>query len=72
MGHVRNAFARKPQRAAGVRQEAGEKVERGSVKQDMHKIQTDLIVPCTVQLTEQTPVVANHTVQKMSHGFLHW
>lgn len=61
-----------PREQRGVRQEAGEKVERGSVKQDMHKIQTDLIVPRTVQLTEQTPVVANHTVQKMRHGFLHW
>lgn len=33
----------------------------------MHKLQTDLIAPRTVQLTEQTPVVANHTVEKVSH-----
>lgn len=46
-----------------------EKVERGgSLKQDMHKLQTDLIAPRTVQLTEQTPVVADHTVEKVSHG----
>lgn len=47
-------------------------VERGSLKQDMHNIQTDLIVPCTVQLTEQTPVVADHTVKKVSHGLPRW
>lgn len=40
----------------------------GSLKQDMHKMQTDLTGPRTVELTEQTPVVADHTVQKVSHG----
>lgn len=54
----------------GVRQEAGETVERGVSK--TRRAQTDLIAPRTVQLTQQTPVVANHTVKKMSHGFLHW
>lgn len=53
----------------GVRQEA-ETVERGVSK--TRRAQTDLIVPRTVQLTQQTPVVANHAVKKMSHGSLHW
>lgn len=45
-----------------------EKVARGSLKQDRHKSQTDLTAPCTVELTEPTPVVANHAVEKVSHG----
>lgn len=44
---------------------------RGGVGKS-RRARTDLIVPRTVQLTQQTPVVANHAVKKMSHGCLHW
>lgn len=65
--HVRDAYAGKLQ-SGGGQTGSQKRLRGGSLKQDMHKLQTDLIAPRTVQLTEQTPVVADHTVEKVSHG----